>query len=154
MNNSSPCITCLEWCSLQEDQFQRLLPTFIQVLDLTEKEEAEYWMVMSAVVEGKQILSVSSDLANAERSRSESFSYTSTEDGINNKVSYILVFFACLHSLTLWKFALPLLRSLLPCMCSSLLQIVHCVFAQFDPWYCEHIIGNKGARATKPLQHI
>ncbi|KAM0935351.1 putative guanosine-3',5'-bis(diphosphate) 3'-diphosphatase [Dioscorea sansibarensis] len=88
--------TCLEKYTLsrdgifhKEDQFQRLLPTFIQVLDLTEKEEAEYWMVLSAVFEGKQILSVSSDLANAERSRSESFSYNSTEDGINNKV-YLL----------------------------------------------------------------
>ncbi|KAJ0970881.1 hypothetical protein J5N97_018840 [Dioscorea zingiberensis] len=88
--------TCLEKYTLsrdgifhKEDQFQRLLPTFIQIIDLTEQEETEYWMVMSAVFEGKQILPVPSDSTNSERSSSQSFSYTSTEDGINNKV-YLL----------------------------------------------------------------
>lgn len=38
---------------MQQDQFQRLLPTFIQVIELTEWEETEYWGVVSAVFEGK-----------------------------------------------------------------------------------------------------
>ncbi|XP_047325364.1 uncharacterized protein LOC124929130 [Impatiens glandulifera] len=54
--------TCLERYTLcrdgmyhKQDQFQRLLPTFIQIIDLTEHEEAEYRSVVSAVLEGKQI---------------------------------------------------------------------------------------------------
>ncbi|XP_008798007.2 uncharacterized protein LOC103713029 isoform X2 [Phoenix dactylifera] len=77
--------TCLEKYTLcrdgifhKQDQFQRLLPTFIQVIDLTEQEEAEYWMVVSAVFEGKQILSVPSSSSYSEKS--------GLEDGINNKV--------------------------------------------------------------------
>ncbi|XP_077234872.1 uncharacterized protein LOC143877037 isoform X2 [Tasmannia lanceolata] len=84
--------TCLEKYTLcrdgmyhKEDQFQRLLPTFIQVIDLTEQEEAQYWMVMSAVFEGKQIASVPSDSNFSEK---PSFN-SSSEASINNKV-YLL----------------------------------------------------------------
>ncbi|EOY10024.1 Guanosine-3',5'-bis(Diphosphate) 3'-pyrophosphohydrolase isoform 3 [Theobroma cacao] len=59
--------TCLEKYTLcrdgiyhKQDQFERLLPTFIQVIDLTEQEESEYWAVMSAVFEGKPVESVAS----------------------------------------------------------------------------------------------
>lgn len=46
--------------TMQQDQFGRLLPTFIQVIDLTEQEESEYWSVISAVFEGRQVDSVTS----------------------------------------------------------------------------------------------
>ncbi|KAA8533486.1 hypothetical protein F0562_031080 [Nyssa sinensis] len=79
--------TCLEKYALcrdgmyhKQDQFQRLLPTFIQVIDFTEQEETEYWAAVSAVFEGKQIASISC----CERPRSHSS--TSLEVGINNKV--------------------------------------------------------------------
>ena len=35
---------------MQQDQFHRLLPTFIQIIELTEQEESEYWAVVSAVL--------------------------------------------------------------------------------------------------------
>ncbi|KAI6672160.1 hypothetical protein NL676_000066 [Syzygium grande] len=79
--------TCLEKYTLcrdgmyhKEDQFQRLLPTFIQIIELTEQEESEYWTVMSAVLEGKQIDSITS------RPSLASISSNSIEGGINNKV--------------------------------------------------------------------
>lgn len=85
--------TCLEKYTLcrdgrfhKQDQFQRLLPTFIQVIDLTEQEEAEYWMVVSAVFEGKQILSVPSTASYSEKSGLDSSTLTPVEDGISNKV--------------------------------------------------------------------
>ncbi|XP_022748476.1 uncharacterized protein LOC111298042 [Durio zibethinus] len=59
--------TCLEKYTLcrdgiyhKQDQFERLLPTFIQVIDLTDQEESEYWAVVSAVFEGKPVESVAS----------------------------------------------------------------------------------------------
>lgn len=81
--------TCLEKYTLcrdgiyhKEDQFQRLLPTFIQVIDLIEQEESEYWAVVSAVFEGKEVASVASE----ERPSYDTVSSTSTESIINNKV--------------------------------------------------------------------
>ncbi|XP_040941342.1 uncharacterized protein [Gossypium hirsutum] len=57
--------TCLEKYTLcrdgiyhKQDQFERLLPTFVQVIDLTAQEESEYWTVMSAVFEGKPVESI------------------------------------------------------------------------------------------------
>jgi hypothetical protein len=70
--------------TMQQDQFGRLLPTFIQVIDLTEQEESEYWSVISAVFEGRQVDSVTS------RPSFESITSTSMEASINKKV--------CLHS--------------------------------------------------------
>ncbi|KAJ9539561.1 hypothetical protein OSB04_026067 [Centaurea solstitialis] len=82
--------TCLEKYTLcrdgmyhKQDQFQRLLPTFIQVIDLSEAEETEYWNVVSAVSEGKQLDSVS---LNSERPALSSGWSTPMESGINNKV--------------------------------------------------------------------
>ncbi|KAM7467586.1 hypothetical protein LguiB_015148 [Lonicera macranthoides] len=69
-----------------QDQFGRLLPTFIQVIELTEQEETLYWTVVSAVFEGKQVSSVLSDSSFYERPNSDSVSSTSMEAGINNKV--------------------------------------------------------------------
>lgn len=79
--------TCLEKYTLcrdgiyhKQDQFGRLLPTFIQVIDLTEQEESEYWAVISAVFEGRQVDSVTS------RPSFESITSTSMEASINKKV--------------------------------------------------------------------
>lgn len=66
--------------AMQQDQFGRLLPTFIQVIDLTEQEEYEYWTAVSAVFDGRQVDSVTS------RSSFESLNSTSMEASINNKV--------------------------------------------------------------------
>lgn len=69
---------------MQKDQFQRLLPTFIQVLELTEREETEYWGVVSAIFEGK---SISSDTSTSSYEEKPNFAFNSALDiGINNKV--------------------------------------------------------------------
>lgn len=65
---------------MQEDQFGRLLPTFIQVIDLTDQEESEYWAVVSAIFEGRQLDYISSTPSY------NSVSSTSMETSINNKV--------------------------------------------------------------------
>ncbi|XWS42894.1 hypothetical protein CRYUN_Cryun16bG0053500 [Craigia yunnanensis] len=79
--------TCLEKYTLcrdgiyhKQDQFERLLPTFIQVIDLTDEEESEYWAVMSAVFEGKPVESVAS------RTSLEYVASNSIEASINRKV--------------------------------------------------------------------
>uniref|UniRef100_A0A2P2IJP5 Uncharacterized protein n=1 Tax=Rhizophora mucronata TaxID=61149 RepID=A0A2P2IJP5_RHIMU len=64
----------------KEDQFRRLLPTFIQIIDLSEQEESEYWAVMSAVFEGRPVDFITS------MSSVDSIASTSEEAGINNKV--------------------------------------------------------------------
>ena len=75
---------------MQQDQFERLLPTFIQVIDLMEEEEYEYRAVISAVFEGKPVDSIAS------RPGIDTVASTSTEASINNKVSlnfscYVLI---------------------------------------------------------------
>ncbi|KAK8937386.1 hypothetical protein KSP39_PZI011795 [Platanthera zijinensis] len=84
--------TCLEKYTLcrdgmfhKEDQFRRLLPTFIQVIDMSENEEDEYWNVVSAVFEGKQVVHVPSTSTSTERSGRESLA----DNGINNKVNLL-----------------------------------------------------------------
>ncbi|CAL5323500.1 unnamed protein product [Camellia sinensis] len=76
-------------CTTRQDQFQRLLPTFIQVIDLTEKEETEYLAVMSAVFEGKQVTSDISDYDCYDSPVSKSSTSTPAEAGINNKVKLL-----------------------------------------------------------------
>lgn len=85
--------TCLEKYTLcrdgmyhKQDQFQRLLPTFIQIIELTEQEESEYWDVVSAVFEGKPIASVISDSRCQQRHGFNSINSTLMNTGINNKV--------------------------------------------------------------------
>ncbi|XP_057970737.1 uncharacterized protein LOC131159674 isoform X2 [Malania oleifera] len=85
--------TCLEKYTLcrdgmyhKEDQFQRLLPTFIQVIDLTEQEKSEYWAVISAVFDDKQIASIASNSCSYERPSNNPVRSTSIEANINNKV--------------------------------------------------------------------
>lgn len=54
------------------------------MIDLIEQEESEYWAVVSAVFEGKEVASVASE----ERPSYDTVSSTSTESIINNKVCY------------------------------------------------------------------
>jgi hypothetical protein len=72
---------------MQQDQFERLLPTFIQVIDLMEEEESEYRAVLSAVFEGKPVDSIAS------RPNIDTVASTSMEASINNKVSFIILLF-------------------------------------------------------------
>ncbi|KAJ4953259.1 hypothetical protein NE237_030091 [Protea cynaroides] len=85
--------TCLEKYTLcrdgmyhKQDQFQRLLPTFIQIIDLTAQEEAMYWMVVSAIFEGKQVTSVLYNSSYYEGSSNKASGSTPMEASINNKV--------------------------------------------------------------------
>jgi hypothetical protein len=71
---------------MQQDQFQRLLPTFIQIIELTAQEESVYWNVASAVFEGKPISSDISDLSCQERQGFNSINSALMNTGINNKV--------------------------------------------------------------------
>ncbi|KAL8160175.1 hypothetical protein V2J09_001712 [Rumex salicifolius] len=83
--------TCLEKYTLcrdgiyhKQDQFDRLLPTYIQVIQLTEKEESEYWTVVSAVYEGGDVDSISST---SEKLTADTVPMTSSKEAnINNKV--------------------------------------------------------------------
>ncbi|KAK7253123.1 hypothetical protein RIF29_37569 [Crotalaria pallida] len=82
--------TCLEKYTLcrdgmyhKQDQFGRLLPTFIQVINFTEQEESEYWSVVSAVFEGRQVDCITS------RSKFDFVASTSVEASINNKVQLL-----------------------------------------------------------------
>ncbi|XP_062119799.1 uncharacterized protein LOC133834261 isoform X1 [Humulus lupulus] len=79
--------TCLEKYTLsrdgmyhKQDQFGRLLPTFLQVIDLTEHEESDYWAVVSAVFDGKQLDYYTS------RPSLNAVTWSSMETSINNKV--------------------------------------------------------------------
>jgi hypothetical protein len=106
----------------QQDQFERLLPTFIQVIDLTEQEESEYWMVVSAVVEGKEILTVPASSMYGERSISSPVTPTPptpSTDPVNNKVSlslspyrvlvlvfYFMLFWVVFNVLAVWQLIL------------------------------------------------
>ncbi|XP_078162448.1 uncharacterized protein LOC144557748 isoform X2 [Carex rostrata] len=80
--NLEKYILCQDGIFHKQDQFERLLPTFIQVIDLTEEEESEYWMVVSAVFEGKEVVTVPASLKYAGAP-------TPATDPINNKV-YLL----------------------------------------------------------------
>ncbi|KAL6911780.1 hypothetical protein ACP4OV_000585 [Aristida adscensionis] len=77
---------CQDGIFHKQDQFGRLLPTFIQIIDLTEEEEEEYWMVVSAVYEGKETSSLTTESSYADRSSSDPTSSTPLSDPINNKV--------------------------------------------------------------------
>lgn len=64
---------------MQQDQFGRLLPIFIQVINLTDQEESEYWAVVSAIFENRELDYIRSPSFN-------SVALTSMETSINNKV--------------------------------------------------------------------
>lgn len=71
---------------MQQDQFQRMLPTFIQIIELTEEEENLYWAIMSAVFEGKPVASVTSNPSFQNNPGYSSANSTLMDSGINNKV--------------------------------------------------------------------
>ncbi|KAK9724085.1 hypothetical protein RND81_05G047000 [Saponaria officinalis] len=84
--------TCLEKYTLcrdglyhKQDQFDRLLPTFIQVIDLTEEEQNKYWAVMSAVFDGKDVDSITSCWRGSESPVYSSL-FPSNDVNVNNKV--------------------------------------------------------------------
>ncbi|XP_004235275.1 uncharacterized protein [Solanum lycopersicum] len=88
--------TCLEKYTLcqdgmyhKQDQFERLLPTFIQIIELTEEEENVYWAIMSAIFEGKPVASVASNPSFENKQGYNSSNPTLRDSGINNKV-YLL----------------------------------------------------------------
>ncbi|XP_026426603.1 uncharacterized protein LOC113322676 isoform X1 [Papaver somniferum] len=79
-------VLCKDGIYHKQDQFDRLRPTFIQVIDLTEKEELEYWTVVSAVLEGKQVSSIPVSSSFSERLTSKSLISSPIETSVNNKV--------------------------------------------------------------------
>ncbi|XP_028764639.1 probable GTP diphosphokinase RSH2, chloroplastic isoform X2 [Neltuma alba] len=76
-------ILCRDGMYHKQDQYGRLLPTFIQVINFTEQEESEYWTVVSAVFEGRPVDSIIST------PNSESVALTPAESSINNKVQLL-----------------------------------------------------------------
>ncbi|KAL5568199.1 hypothetical protein UlMin_024774 [Ulmus minor] len=66
----------------KQDQFGRLLPTFIQVIDLMDQEESEYWDDVSAVFDGRQLDDFTSNPS------FNSVTLSSMETSINNKSNY------------------------------------------------------------------
>lgn len=78
-----PCLYPDFAAATQKDQFERLLPTFIQIIQLTEREETEYWDVVAAVFEGKPVGSDASTSSNEEKS-SQSLN-SALDTSINNK---------------------------------------------------------------------
>ncbi|KAL3837972.1 hypothetical protein ACJIZ3_022563 [Penstemon smallii] len=87
--------TCLEKYTLcrdgiyhKQDQFQRRLPTFIQVIELTEQEETEYWSVVSAVFEGKPI-DFDESFSNYKEKPSFAFNPALVDAGISNKIKLL-----------------------------------------------------------------
>ncbi|CAN4089402.1 unnamed protein product [Withania somnifera] len=88
--------TCLEKYTLcqdgmyhKQDQFERLLPTFIQIIELTEEEENIYWAIMSAVFEGKPVASVTSNPSFENKLGYNSSNLSLRDSDINHKV-YLL----------------------------------------------------------------
>ncbi|XP_038905056.1 uncharacterized protein LOC120091209 isoform X2 [Benincasa hispida] len=80
--------TCLEKYTFcrdgmyhKQDQFGRLLPTFIQVIDFTEREEFEYWAIMSAISEGKQVHFLRTMLQWEEQILSEASNFRQAKQG-------------------------------------------------------------------------
>ncbi|KAF4398969.1 hypothetical protein G4B88_023563 [Cannabis sativa] len=78
--------TCLEKYTLsrryvpQARSIGRLLPTILQVIDLTDDEESDYWAVVSDVFDGKQLDYYTS------RPSLNAVTWSSMETSINNKV--------------------------------------------------------------------
>ncbi|CAN1182025.1 hypothetical protein LINPERHAP2_LOCUS35757 [Linum perenne] len=70
----------------KQDQFERMLSTFIQVIELTEEEESEYWEVVAAVFEGKAVDDIMAGKATGRTAWEPSSLSTPVEASINNKV--------------------------------------------------------------------
>lgn len=70
---------------LQQDQFGRSLPTFIQLLDLSDQEREDYQKVMVMVEQGEE---VDQFVGNDSDKPSDMASSTSTTNRLNNKVIF------------------------------------------------------------------
>ncbi|KAH9305587.1 hypothetical protein KI387_009991, partial [Taxus chinensis] len=80
-------VLCRDGIYHKQDQFQRSLPTFIQLIELSKEEKAEYWQVMSAILEGKEVDDGSLSSNSSEKSTgSIPVSAVSTTTHLNNKV--------------------------------------------------------------------
>jgi hypothetical protein len=86
--------TCLEKYTLcrdglyhKQDQFDRSLPTFIQLLDLSDSERDDYWKVMGMVEQGEEVDLFVDDPTDNERNALGSGSSTTTR--LNNKVKLL-----------------------------------------------------------------
>lgn len=96
-----------EVIKLQQDQFGRFLPTFIQIIELTEQEASDYWRIVSAVCEGKQIDSTIRSKLSGSGSGLKPSSGSVESRIINNKVelkNIVLRFHSILFSYTLLFF--------------------------------------------------
>lgn len=83
-------VLCQDGIYHKQDQFQRLLRTFIQIINLNKEEKEEYWHVMSAVLEGREVDADSLSSNYSERSTiSKSTSDVSTTVHLNNKVRFL-----------------------------------------------------------------
>ncbi|CAN1345189.1 Putative GTP diphosphokinase RSH1, chloroplastic [Linum perenne] len=79
-------ILCRDGMYHKQDQFERMLSTFIQVIELTEEEESEYWEVVAAVFEGKAVDDIMAGKATGRTAWEPSSLSTPVEASINNKV--------------------------------------------------------------------
>ncbi|GLJ10884.1 hypothetical protein SUGI_0137250 [Cryptomeria japonica] len=80
-------VLCRDGIYHKQDQFQRSLPTFIQLLDLNIEENEEYWKVMSTVLEGKEVdIESSSSNCSGKSNIGTPVSALSTTTHLNNKV--------------------------------------------------------------------
>lgn len=78
---------CRDGLYHKQDQFDRSLPTFIQLLDLSEAEREDYWKVMNMVEQGEEVdLFVDDHTDNARNNRG---SGSSTTTRLNNKVKLL-----------------------------------------------------------------
>lgn len=88
------CTKTMWWCLRllvdQQDQFDRSLPTFIQLLDLSDSERDDYWKVMGMVEQGEEVDLFVDDPTDNERNALGSGSSTTTR--LNNKVSSLYLF--------------------------------------------------------------
>jgi len=86
---------------MQQDQFDRSLPTFIQLLDLSDSERDDYWKVMGMVEQGEEVDLFVDDHPDNERNNLGSGSSTTTR--LNNKVLTVVsseTFYICTQSMS------------------------------------------------------
>lgn len=76
---------CSDGIYHKQDQFERPLPTFIQLLELDKQEQAEYWDVMDMVLKGEEVNTAESPQDN-EILNSNIQATISTDARLNNKV--------------------------------------------------------------------
>lgn len=76
---------CSDGIYHKQDQFERPLPPFIQLLELNKQEQAEYWEVMDTVLKGEEVNTSDSTQVREKVNKIIEASAT-TETRLNNKV--------------------------------------------------------------------